>query len=138
MIVITENMYHLLIINGIRNSNNEITAIPNRLRHIMGTDNIGRDLSVWFNPWYKNIFIGGVVAMGIASIIGVFLGALAGFFGDRNLLMTRGKYYFTLVGIFLAFFYGFGVEKICYFKCFFGWFRRSYANDNQPFDNDCY
>ena len=38
--------------------------------------------------------------MGIASIIGVFLGALAGFFGDRNLLMPRVKYIFTLIGCF--------------------------------------
>ena len=28
-----------------KNSDNEIVAIPSRLRHIMGTDNIGRDLA---------------------------------------------------------------------------------------------
>ncbi|MBJ59279.1 MAG: hypothetical protein CMP64_01635, partial [Flavobacteriales bacterium] len=94
-----------------KNSNNEIVAIPNRLRHIMGTDKIGRDLASGLIHGTQISLLVGVLAMGIASIIGVFLGALAGFFGDRNLLMPRSKYYFTLFGVFLAFFYGFGVRK---------------------------
>ena len=94
-----------------KTSDNEITEIPTRLRHFLGTDNIGRDLASGLIHGTRISLLVGVVAMGIASIIGVFLGAIAGFFGDRNLLMTRGKYYFTLVGIFLAFFYGIGVRK---------------------------
>ncbi len=95
----------------IKNSNNEIVEAPSRLRHIMGTDNIGRDLAAGLVHGTRISLLVGVVAMGLASIIGVFLGALAGFFGDRNLLMSRIKYYFTLLGIFLGLFYGFGVRK---------------------------
>ena len=40
-----------------------------------------------------------------------FLGALAGFFGDNKLKMPRIKYYFTLIGLFFGFFYGFGQRK---------------------------
>ena len=94
-----------------KDSDNEIIELPTRLRHFLGTDNIGRDLASGLIHGTRISLLVGVVAMGIASIIGVFLGSIAGFFGDRNLLMARGKYYFTILGIFLAFFYGFGVRK---------------------------
>ena len=94
-----------------KNADNEIVAIPKRLRHLMGTDNIGRDLASGLIHGTRISLLVGVLAMGIASILGIFLGAIAGFFGDRNLMMTRIKYYFTLLGIFLGLFYGFGVRK---------------------------
>jgi len=53
----------------------------------------------------------GLVSMGIASLIGIILGALAGFFGDNTLKMPRIKYYFTLFGVFMGLFYGFGQRK---------------------------
>ena len=53
----------------------------------------------------------GLISMGIASIIGIILGALAGFFGDNKLKMPRIRYYLSLLGIFLGLFYGFGQRK---------------------------
>lgn len=95
----------------IKNHKNEIVEAPRRLRHIMGTDNIGRDLASGLIHGTRISLLVGIVAMGIASIIGVFLGAMAGFFGDRNLRMPRIKYYLTILGVFLGLFYGFGVRK---------------------------
>ena len=49
--------------------------------------------------------------MGIAAFLGIILGALAGFFGDNKLKMPRIKYHFTLFGVFMGLFYGFGQRK---------------------------
>jgi len=53
----------------------------------------------------------GLVSMGIASLIGIILGAMAGFFGDSKLKMPRIKYWLTLFGTFMGLFYGFGQRK---------------------------
>ena len=94
-----------------KNSNGEITEIPNKFRHYLGTDNIGRDLAAGLVHGSRIALLVGLVSMGIASIIGIILGALAGFFGDTRLKMPRIKYWFTLAGIFLGMFYGFGSRK---------------------------
>ena len=94
-----------------KNSDGKITEIPNKFRHYLGTDNIGRDLAAGLVHGSRIALLVGLVSMGIASIIGIILGALAGFFGDTRLKMPRIKYWFTLVGIFLGMFYGFGSRK---------------------------
>ena len=49
--------------------------------------------------------------MGIAALIGIILGALAGFFADDRLKMRRIKYYFTIIGLFFGIYYGYGARK---------------------------
>ena len=94
-----------------KNPNGEITDMPKRFRHRLGTDGIGRDLASGLIHGTRISLMVGIVAMGIASIIGIILGALAGFFGDTKLKMPRIKYYFSLLGVFLGIFYGFGLRK---------------------------
>ena len=67
----------------------------------MGTDNIGRDLASGLIHGTR-ISLSRCRCMGIASIIGVFLGAMAGFYGDRNLRMPRIKYYLQYWVFFLV------------------------------------
>lgn len=57
-----------------------LLVAPSR-RHLMGTDSLGRDI-------FSRIVYGarislsiGIIAVGIATLIGIFLGALAGFYG---------------------------------------------------------
>ena len=94
-----------------KNSDGKIIEIPRKFRHYLGTDNLGRDLAAGLIHGTRIALLVGLVSMGIASIIGILLGALAGFFGDTRLKTPRIRYWFTLIGIFLGFFYGFGARK---------------------------
>ncbi|MEC9209893.1 MAG: ABC transporter permease [Bacteroidota bacterium] len=94
-----------------KNANGEITNISSRFRHKMGTDGIGRDLASGLIHGTRISLMVGLVSMGIAALIGIILGALAGFFGDTKLKMPRIKYWLTLFGVFIGLFYGFGYRK---------------------------
>ena len=94
-----------------KNPEGVIVDVPSRFRHRLGTDGIGRDLASGLIHGTKISLAVGIIAMGIASIIGIVLGAFAGYFGDTKLKMPRIKYYLTLFGVFLGLFYGFGYRK---------------------------
>lgn len=94
-----------------KNTEGEIVSPPRRFRHLLGTDGIGRDLASGLIHGTRISLMVGLVSMGIASIIGIILGALAGFFGDNVLKTSRIRYYFSLLGIFLGLFYGFGYRR---------------------------
>lgn len=82
-----------------------------RWRHWLGTDAIGRDvLSAIIHATRVDLLIG-VVAMGIAALIGILLGAIAGFFGDDHLRVTRGRLLLNLLFILIAWFYAFNVRS---------------------------
>ena len=94
-----------------KNSKGEITEAPKKFRHVLGTDGIGRDLASGLIHGTRISLMVGLVSMGIAALIGIILGALAGFFGDTKLKMPRIKYWLTLFGIFMGLFYAFGQRK---------------------------
>ena len=85
--------------------NGKETESPFKFRHHLGTDLLGRDLASGLIHGTRTALKVGIISMGIASLFGILLGALAGFFGDRRLKMKRSKYYFSLLGIFLGLFY---------------------------------
>jgi peptide/nickel transport system permease protein len=53
----------------------------------------------------------GVISMSVALLIGLFFGAMAGYFGDTKLKMTRVGLLLNLLFLFLAFYYAFGVRS---------------------------
>lgn len=77
------------------------------LRHHLGTDELGRDVASGLIHGTKISLLVGVVSMGIASLIGIILGAFAGYFGDTRLKITRFRKWMIYLGMFLGFYYGF-------------------------------
>ena len=65
--------------------------------YLFGTDDLGRDV---FARMLQGAWVSltvGFVAVGIAVTIGVFLGGLAGYFGERPVRLGHGLFFFLLV-----------------------------------------
>lgn len=78
-----------------------------RWKHFMGTDEIGRDVLAGMIHGTRVAMLVGIVSMSLAAIIGILLGALAGYFGDERLKVSRARLLLNGVFFFFAFFYAF-------------------------------
>ncbi len=81
-----------------------------RWYHWAGTDELGRDVLAGLIYGTKTAFTVGIVSMFISTIIGIFFGALAGFFGDENFKVSRVRLWLNLIFFFLGLFYAYGVR----------------------------
>lgn len=80
----------------------------NRWRHWLGTDNIGHDVLSGMIHGTRIALLVGLVSMGIATLIGIFLGSIAGYFGDNRLKITLIGLILNIVFIIFGLFYAFG------------------------------
>lgn len=78
-----------------------------RFRHWLGTDRVGRDLLAGLIAGTRIALAVGILAMGIASLIGILLGLLAGFFGDDKIKFHPWKLLFFGMGTLAAWYWGF-------------------------------
>ena len=78
-----------------------------RFWHWLGTDQIGRDVLAGMLYGTRVAFTVGILAMALATIIGLFFGILAGFFGDNTLYVSRGKLITISLSFIASIFYGF-------------------------------
>ena len=78
-----------------------------RWRHWLGTDRLGRDVLAGLITGTRVALLVGLIAMGVEGVLGVLVGALAGYFGDRMVRIQRGQALALLSGIILAVFYAF-------------------------------
>lgn len=85
--------------------------MPSRYKHLLGTNQAGEDLLAGLIHGTRVSLSIGFLSMGIASIIGLLLGSLAGYFGDNRLQTPRGKFWMVLLSIPLAWFYGFSARS---------------------------
>jgi len=78
--------------------------------HYLGTDPLGRDLAAGLLHGCRTALLVGLVAMSIAALIGILLGALAGYYGDERLYWKRAYFLAFFLGLFafcfLAFVWG--------------------------------
>ncbi|MBX7180868.1 MAG: ABC transporter permease [Bacteroidia bacterium] len=81
--------------------------MPGRFRHFLGTSKRGEDLLSGLIHGTRISLTIGIFSMGIATILGLILGAMAGYFGDDKLKTKRGIFWLTLLGLIVAYFYGF-------------------------------
>jgi peptide/nickel transport system permease protein len=84
----------------------------NRYRHWLGTDKVGHDIAAGMVAGTRVALLVGVIAMSIATAIGVLLGALAGYFGDQGFRVTHVGLWVNLLALFFAWFYGFEARNL--------------------------
>lgn len=82
-----------------------------RWKHLLGTDNIGRDVLAGLIHGTRVAMKVGIISMSIASVIGIILGSIAGYFGDKRLKVSRIRLILILLFLPPAVFYGFGVRS---------------------------
>ncbi len=90
-----------------RDNSGKTVEMPKRFRHFLGTGSLGDDLAAGLVHGARISLTIGLISMTIAGIIGLLLGAVAGYFGDNYLITTRGKFWTVIIGIILAWFYAF-------------------------------
>ncbi len=76
-----------------------------RYRHWLGTDQIGRDVAAGMIWGARTAMLVGLLSMGVALLIGILLGAVAGFFGDRGLKVSIAGIVLNLIGLAAGLFY---------------------------------
>lgn len=79
----------------------------NKFRHRLGTDQLGRDVMSGMIHGTRIAFLVGIISMTIATFIGIFMGSLAGFFGDSELKVSRASLIMGCISFPIAIFYGF-------------------------------
>lgn len=82
-----------------------------RYKHWFGTDELGRDVLSGMIHGTKIAMTVGIISMAIASLIGILMGALAGFLGDDNFKISRVRFWLNIIGLYLAFFIGFSARS---------------------------
>jgi peptide/nickel transport system permease protein len=86
-------------------------SMPTRFRHWLGTNKKGEDVLSGLIYGTKISLTIGILSMALASLIGVTLGAMAGYFGDRKLQTKRAKFWTVILGVLVAYFYAFQVRS---------------------------
>ena len=97
--------------------NGKTSAADFRNRHWLGTTKTGADVLSGIIHGTKVSLTIGICSMIIAGLTGILLGAMAGFFGDHRIRVSKpGLFTATIFGLPLAWFYGVSLPLRCFFQ----------------------
>jgi peptide/nickel transport system permease protein len=82
-------------------------GLKGSFRHWLGTDDVGRDMAAGIIGGARVAVMTGVFSMLISLTLGLFLGAMAGFYGDNRLRVKRGNWWLGLTGMLFSAWYAF-------------------------------
>lgn len=92
-----------------------------RYRHWLGTDKLGRDVMAGMIHGTRVAMLVGILSMLVAGFIGLFMGSIAGYFGNEQLKVSVIKLVLLIPGILLGLFYGFIARRYVLTEGAFGW-----------------
>lgn len=75
--------------------------------HYLGTERIGQDVAAGMIHGTRTAMLVGIVAMSIATLIGLFFGAISGYFGDERLKVSRIRILLNVIAAIMAIFFAF-------------------------------
>ena len=84
---------------------NTTSSLPLKFRHWLGTTQNGNDVLSGIIYGTRISLTVGIFSMLIASLIGILLGAFAGYFENNNLKIGYVQLVFLLIGVFISYFY---------------------------------
>jgi len=93
-----------------RDPSGNMVEMPSRFRHRLGTNKKGEDVLAGLIHASRISLTIGILSMGVSTIIGLILGALAGYYGDHRLSTTRGQFWTVVFGSVLAYYYAFMIR----------------------------
>lgn len=93
------------------NKKDSLIDMPVHFMHHLGTDKLGRDVLSGLIHGARISLSIGILSMTIATLIGIFLGAIAGYFGDFQFKISRGIFWMLISGIIVGYFYSFQLRR---------------------------
>ena len=82
-------------------------------RHWLGTDRLGRDIAAGMVHGCRKSIMVGLIAMLMAALIGVYFGAVAGYYGNHSLRISRwSSISFLLLATYLVYLTYYGIISI--------------------------
>ncbi len=91
--------------------NNEVTSLPYKYRHWLGTTQNGNDVFSCMIHGTRVALAIGICSMLLAGLIGILLGACAGYYENSSLKIGFVQLLFLVIGVLMGWFYGFVVRS---------------------------